>query len=237
MGLPQRKAEEAQDSLAIFQQSVIFAKISDELKQQIAEHLEIKYFRQDEDIVLEDTPSEGLYIIQQGRVQVLKRNEELHLSIGIAKLSTGESFGEMALLTGERRNATVRALEDCSCYFLSNETFAKLLKSFPTISIGVAIALAHRLSEQNKTRRIDLHKLSEFRFRPEIYALIPEEILRRHKAIPLHLQGNTLTIALVNPEDSLATDELSRGLRRTDLQPVAISEKDYLQFMKTHFGK
>ena len=235
MGLPQRKPEEAQNALEIFQQSVIFSKISTELKEQIAEHLEIKYFRQDEDIVLEDTPSEGLYIIQQGRVQVLKRNEELHLSIGIAKLSRGESFGEMALLTGERRSATVKALEDGSCYFLSNETFLRLLKGSPAISLGVAVALAHRLSEQNKTRRIDLHKLSEFRFRPEIYALIPEEILHRHKAIPLHLQGNTLTIALVNPEDSLATDELSRGLRRTDLQPVAISEKDYLQFMKRHF--
>jgi CRP-like cAMP-binding protein len=64
-----------------------------------------------ETIVEEGVPGERLYMIQSGRVRVLRTVEQRE--VDIAELGPGKVFGEMSLLDDSPASATVRALESC----------------------------------------------------------------------------------------------------------------------------
>jgi CRP-like cAMP-binding protein len=84
-----------------------------------------------------------MFIVQQGKVQVKKSvgsTEEI-----LAELSAGEFFGEMALLIGLDRSATVEVIEDSKLLVISPETFASLLKSDIEIALKMLKKMAARL--------------------------------------------------------------------------------------------
>ncbi len=84
-----------------------------------------------------------MFIIQEGKVQVKKRvgkTEEI-----LAELSQGEFFGEMALLIGIDRSATVEVIEDSKLLVINPETFESLLKSNIEIAMKMLKKMAARL--------------------------------------------------------------------------------------------
>lgn len=70
-----------------------------------------------------------LYIIAHGTVEVFREDSRQQL----AKLSDGDYFGEMALLSEEPRNATVRAMGPCLCLSLQRDQFLQLLAREPVL--------------------------------------------------------------------------------------------------------
>jgi CRP-like cAMP-binding protein/rhodanese-related sulfurtransferase len=81
----------------------------------------------------EGDPGDCLYIIRSGSVRVFRRNEEgMHLDISIK--TPGETFGEMALLTGEPRSADVETLGETHLMVLSKEQLDRIMRDFPDIS-------------------------------------------------------------------------------------------------------
>jgi small-conductance mechanosensitive channel/CRP-like cAMP-binding protein len=83
-----------------------------------------------------------LYIIVSGKVSVRVQQENMEREV--AQLGAGHFFGEMGLLTGEVRTATVIALEEVECYRLGKEVFRELVQARPEIAEEVAVELAHR---------------------------------------------------------------------------------------------
>lgn len=83
-----------------------------------------------------------LYIILSGQVSVRVQHEEMEREV--AQLGAGQFFGEMGLLTGEPRTATVVALEEVECYRLGKDVFYELVQARPEIAEEVANILAHR---------------------------------------------------------------------------------------------
>jgi CRP-like cAMP-binding protein len=84
-----------------------------------------------------------MFIIQKGKVQVRKRvgtTEKV-----LAELSDGEFFGEMALLMGMDRSATVEVIEDCKILVVGPDTFESLLKSNIEIALKMLKKMASRL--------------------------------------------------------------------------------------------
>jgi small-conductance mechanosensitive channel len=91
-----------------------------------------------------------LYLIHGGRVSV--RIQEAGVEREVAQLGAGEFFGEMSLLTGERRAATVVALSEVECYRLDAAAFKHLLERRPDLADKVATELAERRVELLATR-------------------------------------------------------------------------------------
>ncbi len=102
-----------------------------------------KHFDIDEVICRENEPSEEFYIILFGAVEVFSEKNDQ----AIAKLGAGEFFGEVSLLTGTPRTATVRALElDTILFVVERQQLQKLLSEH--IELGEQIAL--KLSERQQ---------------------------------------------------------------------------------------
>ncbi len=84
-----------------------------------------------------------MFIIQKGKVQVRKKvgtTEKV-----LAEFSEGEFFGEMALLMGMDRSATVEVIEDSKILVVSPDTFESLLKGNIEIALKMLKKMASRL--------------------------------------------------------------------------------------------
>jgi CRP/FNR family transcriptional regulator, cyclic AMP receptor protein len=87
-------------------------------------------------------------IINDGSVKVIKSDLD-ESNIQLATLPKGRTFGEMAVLDGERRSATCIAASDCLLLTLSKESLDKMIEEMPAIAAKLirvlAIALSRRL--------------------------------------------------------------------------------------------
>ena len=97
----------------------------------------------------EDDETQTFFIIISGRVQVAVITSEGKKSI-LATLKRGEFFGEMAILDGEPRSASVVAAEPCELLLLYRKSFLDILKRYPAIAIQMLIEMSKRLRRANK---------------------------------------------------------------------------------------
>jgi small-conductance mechanosensitive channel/CRP-like cAMP-binding protein len=102
-------------------------------------------FTEGEIITRQGAEAHWLYIIQSGTVSVNVAHGGLESEV--ARLNAGNYFGEMSLMTGDMRSATVIALTDVTCYRLDKEAFKEIVQQKPDIAEQIANILAKRRTE------------------------------------------------------------------------------------------
>ncbi|MDB4975602.1 MAG: Potassium efflux system KefA protein [Myxococcaceae bacterium] len=120
----------------------LFADLVEADLNELASRLEPAPFAKGETITREGAVAHHLYIILAGSVSVRVGGIEDRREVN--RLVAGEFFGEMALLTGERRSASCIALDEVQCYRLDAEAFRSLLARHPELAQRVAQVLAER---------------------------------------------------------------------------------------------
>jgi ATP-binding cassette subfamily B protein len=98
---------------------------------EVARWFGTEVFEEDRAIVHQGDPGDRFYVIARGTVEVT-RNESGR-SVKLAKLQDGDYFGEMALLSDQPRNATVRTVTPCVCLSLPRDLFNRLLAREPEL--------------------------------------------------------------------------------------------------------
>jgi CRP-like cAMP-binding protein len=110
----------------------LFAALSEEQREQIAAGAAERRYAPDEIIVREGDGTSSMFVIATGRAGVSihgVRGESRKLAI----LEPGKAFGEISLLTGERRTATVRALEESIVVEIDKATLEPILRESPEL--------------------------------------------------------------------------------------------------------
>ena len=87
----------------------------------VAEHMQKRHFAAGETIIREGEPGEEFFLISDGEVEVIRADHE------VARLGPGDFFGEVALISGEPRNATVVAEGGVDAYALGKTDFQTAL--------------------------------------------------------------------------------------------------------------
>jgi CRP-like cAMP-binding protein len=107
----------------------------------------LKPLRVEPDTVLcqEGAPGNSMFLIVEGDAEIFKGTQRL------AALGSGEMFGEMALLTGEERSATVVAKTPMELYELDKLDFDAMLTHAPHMASGLSRILARRLRETTQS--------------------------------------------------------------------------------------
>ena len=93
-------------------------------------------------IIHENGPTDGLYIMKSGTAKVTKSGAADVSEAVLAVLRQGDSFGEIGLIDGLPRTATVTSLTPSECYFLPREAFLAALEEHPEIARGMLASLA-----------------------------------------------------------------------------------------------
>jgi len=90
-------------------------------------------------IVRQGEPGNAFFVVLDGEASVVRPG------LPSISLGPGDSFGEMALLDGGPRSATVVAKTDVLCLRLARAAFTKMLKSEPEIALALLAELSRKL--------------------------------------------------------------------------------------------
>jgi len=110
----------------------------------LAQHLVHAHFVAGGVLTRQGAAAHWLYLIVQGRVGITA--EQAGVVTPVSELGEGEYFGEVGMLTGEPRGATVTALTDVECYRLDKQGFALVLMARPEIAQEIAVVIEQRQS-------------------------------------------------------------------------------------------
>lgn len=113
----------------------------------IVERLKFKPFNGNEAICEAGDPGDKMYIIISGEVKVVVVPEGSKEESLIAKLGSGDYFGEMSLLTGEPRSASVITTEASEMFILNKSDFDVIIERFPSITLSMGKIMSQRLRE------------------------------------------------------------------------------------------
>lgn len=113
----------------------MFRSLSKSHLRKVARLTEPRRFNKGADVVRAGSRGDALYVILDGEAEVTTPDGH------VRTLTKGDSFGELALLDGAPRAATVTATDNLATARISRSDFQKLLKEEPAISVGLAQGL------------------------------------------------------------------------------------------------
>lgn len=126
----------------------IFEELPERDLEKIAKLGTRKVFSKGNVILMEDEIGSALFIIINGKVKV-SRLDETGREVILSILGAGEVFGEMSLLDGMKRSATVSAIMDTEVLIIYRDDFLNLLNKHPQIAISLLKELTQRLRKAN----------------------------------------------------------------------------------------
>jgi len=211
----------------------LFAELSNDSLIKLGSCLKIAEFPPTEVIVREGAPGVSMYIIKSGMVEVRKKDPTTGIDFLVAQLSDGAAVGEMSLLTGKPRSATVTTVQPTVVFTLTRADFRNLVTQHPEISLGLARILAERLEDATKQVGIEYVNLFRGKFDPRVVGLLPQSLCLLHKLIPIAYLNNSVTLAMVNPSNLVAFDDVRRYIKGVIIEPQVCTEEDFKKFMDT----
>ncbi len=134
------------DAADRIRQLPLFSDVPAEALSALVARLVLRHFPTGEVIYAEGTPGDALYIVESGEVKLMDcAFSDARL---LERMRAGESFGEMALLTGRTRAECARAANDATVWVLYKTDFDDLMVTYPEISVSLSRALTERLGSR-----------------------------------------------------------------------------------------
>ncbi len=223
------------DRISSLRNTELFKALENEDLQKLSGKLKERVYPPNTAIVREGALGDAMFIIKNGKVEIRKKEKTLGVDLTIATLGTGACFGEMALLTGKRRSATVMAVMPTEVFVLEKRDFDVLLMKNTSISMALNKIVAERIEEMDTQKSMGVVSLQTLRLDPEAMTLIPEQLVLKHKMLPTSYSNNKVTLAMVNPHDLLAMDEAKKFIKGIAIDPVIVSQDDLKKFMDTEY--
>ena len=127
----------------------LFSGVKERYLANLARQCRERSFKSGDTVVRQGNPGEGLFVIVSGRVRVEKHMEDGAVVV-IANHGPGDVIGEMSVLDGATRSASVVAESDTECLVLVSWDFNAFLKSHPEVALDILPVVVKRFRETNE---------------------------------------------------------------------------------------
>ena len=117
----------SEEVVAILRGVELLGPLSDEELRTLSNGLKVALYTTGELLVCQDEPGDSFFVIADGHVSVRVNDTE------VAKLSDRDHLGEMSLMTGQPRNATVAALSETRVLVIDRDCFHAVLEANPAV--------------------------------------------------------------------------------------------------------
>ena len=132
------------DKASLLSGSSLFCDLNTQELSELAQHAEWRNLPARKIVVQQDSQSHEMYAVLRGRLKVVRESEDgREAMLGI--LEPGEVFGELAMLDGEPRTATVETLEPCELLALRRNDVVGFLENHPKVMHQLILVLCQRL--------------------------------------------------------------------------------------------
>jgi CRP/FNR family transcriptional regulator, cyclic AMP receptor protein len=141
--------EERESTVALLQRVPLFSQLSGEDLDEISRVAVPRSYPKGVRVFHEGDHSDACYIVRSGDLRVTREHPDGR-AIALATLGPGDIFGELAMLDGEARSASVEALTECQLLALPAADVRRLLRGSSEITVKLVFALTRRLREANE---------------------------------------------------------------------------------------
>ena len=215
----------------------IFSGLSASARAELERRMQRREFLPQSVIVREGSAGDAAFVILAGQVAVRRKDPQSGVDFLLSELGPGQTFGEMALLTNKPRTASVVAMEATTCALLTRAEFERVMREQPEFALAMTAALAERLDRADQRMGIEFVNLSRVRVDPRVLSLLPASIVTEHKVVPIAYCNNRLTLAMTNPNDIVAFDDVRRVIRGVMIEPAIVTAEDFSRFMSTTYAQ
>src|SRR3954468_6265083 len=215
----------------------LFSALNSEECQQVVKRMKRRDFPPHTIIVREGQPGNSMFFMTSGLVEVRKKDPNTGIDFLITEMGPGQNFGEMSLLTGKPRTASVSALQPTTCAVLEQKDFQELFMLYPKIGLSLTTILAERVEQASQQVGIEFINLSKLNVDPRVLELLPQTMMVQHRILPVAFMNNRLTLAMTNPNNILALDDVRRIIKGVMIEPVVVTDEDFRKFMNTTYIK
>jgi CRP-like cAMP-binding protein len=139
----------SEDTIALLTRVPVFSTLSPEDLSQVALVVVPRRFEAGEVVFKEGDEGTTCYIVRSGQARAIREHPDGR-SITLAHFAPGDIFGEMAMLDGERRSATVETTEATEAIAILSSDMHRLLREHPDMSVKLIAALGQRLRDTNE---------------------------------------------------------------------------------------
>ncbi len=175
--MPSRQLDRRIDRSALLKRVEIFSALTTEEMSTLAGHMKERRFRMAEAIVSQGEDGDSMYILVEGLLEVRSNVDNGQRQIKVHVIQPGEFFGEMSLLTGEPRSATVVGSTDAIVYEIGKEDLNLLLQSRPEIAVLMSQIIAERRCELREKGKITPQE------RVVLHQSVADQILDKMKTV------------------------------------------------------
>ncbi len=229
-------AEAGGDKQHFLQRIQLFSLLSWPECDAVVKKLKRKEHPPNQTIVREGQPGTSMYFITSGKVEVRKKDPTTSIDFLLTELGAGQCFGEMALLSDQPRSATVVTLEPTTVGILEQSDFHELLVAHPKIGVALTRILANRLQEANRQVGVEYIQLGKLQIDERVLMLLPQQMMLQHRVIPVSFNNNRLSLAMVDPNNLMALDDVRRVIKGVMIEPVVCTGEDFTKFMKETYA-
>lgn len=189
--------------------SPLFASLAESVLPSVVRELEYVRLQGGATLFEQGAPGDALYVVVFGRLRARQRDAAGQPRL-LGEIGRGESVGEMALLTGAPRSATVTAIRDTELVKLSKAAFEQLVEREPRVMLELARLLIERYQRMLQPTTVT---------RPVTLALVP-----CHADVPIAEVASSLAKALAPRREVLWLDRarLERARGTTDTAPLEL---------------
>ena len=171
----------------------------------------------DQIIVQEGEPGRALYVIMEGGVKIVSYSPDGR-EIVLALLGRGAPFGELALIDGHPRSATVIATEPSRLVQIRREEFLGMLETRPRLAVRLIVVLAERLRDTNRA----LARITGLDAASRVHAWLAEHA-RRHGQ---RLANGEVEVRL--PPHHLIADQIATSRETVSRTLSALAKKGWI---------
>ena len=143
------REEDPDSTVALLNRVPLFSELSGEDLERISRVAVPRTYPKGVRVFHEGDRSDACYIVRSGDLRVTREHPDGR-AIALATLGPGDIFGELAMLDGEARSASVEALSDCELLALPAGDVRQLLRGSSEITVKLVVALTRRLREANE---------------------------------------------------------------------------------------
>jgi CRP/FNR family cyclic AMP-dependent transcriptional regulator len=180
------REEERDSAIELLRRVPLFSELSHEDLERIGSVAVPRSFPKGVRVFHEGDQSDACYIVRSGDLRVTRQHRDGR-AIALATLGPGEFFGELAMLDGEARSASVETLSDCEVLALPAADMRGLLRGSSEITVKLVVALTRRLREANERLARQSFQTVPSRVAGVLSQLIAEEVQRGREGVMVRM--------------------------------------------------
>lgn len=209
------------------QSTLLLSQLPADIFKKLAGYFTVNDYSEGDVIFSPTRPSDRLYFVGSGEVELDKGIQSLNVQIPFATAEQYDIFFDTSLFTSADNMVTAIARSRCRIFSIGQDIFQQILKR-SDFAVPFAITMAQLISRLNKNKlKLEFYQGDSPLLNPQTQHLIPRAKIAKVKVLPLDLVGKDLTLGVLETNQEVLDDLIESHLRSFNVRTCLITEENF----------